>query len=156
MKANWDDRMQDYISDIKSIKGFSGENKFLSNFESCIVEYKGIFYASSESAYQAAKTLDGTIRAQFALMSASESKKAGRELPLREDWDKVKLQVMKDILLTKFTFNVNLKEKLLATGDKYLEETNWWGDTFWGVCKGIGENNLGKTLMEVREIVRNT
>jgi hypothetical protein len=35
-----------------------------------------------------------------------------------------------------------------------LIEGNTWGDTFWGVCNGVGENNLGKTLMNVREILR--
>ena len=51
----------------------------------------------------------------------------------------------------KFTKHKDLKEKLLATGDAYLEETNHWHDTFWGVCKGKGQNHLGKILMEVRE-----
>lgn len=29
-------------------------------------------------------------------------------------------------------------------------EGNTWGDKVWGVCDGIGENNLGKTLMRIR------
>lgn len=29
-------------------------------------------------------------------------------------------------------------------------EGNTWGDKFWGVCDGEGENHLGKLLMEVR------
>lgn len=31
-----------------------------------------------------------------------------------------------------------------------LIEGNTWGDTFWGVCRGKGENNLGKILMRLR------
>jgi predicted NAD-dependent protein-ADP-ribosyltransferase YbiA (DUF1768 family) len=37
-----------------------------------------------------------------------------------------------------------------------MEETNWWGDKFWGVHRtslseqGVGENNLGKLLMDIR------
>jgi hypothetical protein len=43
-----------------------------------------------------------------------------------------------------------LKQLLLATGDKELIEGNTWGDTFWGVCNGIGQNHLGKILMAKR------
>ena len=46
-----------------------------------------------------------------------------------------------------------LRSQLLATEDAYLEETNHWGDTYWGVCKGVGENMLGKILMMARDIV---
>jgi hypothetical protein len=39
---------------------------------------------------------------------------------------------------------------LLDTSDKVLIEENNWNDTFWGVCNGVGENNLGRLLMQVR------
>ena len=51
----------------------------------------------------------------------------------------------------KFTTNQKLQKQLLATGDQHLEETNKWGDTFWGVCNGVGSNHLGKILMKVRD-----
>ena len=54
----------------------------------------------------------------------------------------------------KFAQNPDLLQKLLDTGDAHLEETNTWKDTFWGVCKGEGQNNLGKILMSVREELR--
>ena len=41
--------------------------------------------------------------------------------------------------------------RLLETGDVYLEETNTWGDVFWGVCNGKGENMLGQVLMLIRD-----
>lgn len=43
-----------------------------------------------------------------------------------------------------------LSEMLEATGDAELIEGNHWGDTFWGVCNGVGQNNLGKLLMAIR------
>jgi predicted NAD-dependent protein-ADP-ribosyltransferase YbiA (DUF1768 family) len=43
---------------------------------------------------------------------------------------------------------------LLATDDEELVEGNWWNDTFWGVCRGDGENNLGKIIMKVRDELR--
>lgn len=48
----------------------------------------------------------------------------------------------------------NLQEKLLATGDAYLEEGNTWGDRIWGTVDGQGENRLGQILMQVREEAR--
>jgi hypothetical protein len=47
--------------------------------------------------------------------------------------------------------NAALNTLLQETQNKYLEETNHWNDTFWGVCNGIGENRLGKILMEIRK-----
>jgi predicted NAD-dependent protein-ADP-ribosyltransferase YbiA (DUF1768 family) len=43
---------------------------------------------------------------------------------------------------------------LLETGDAELVEGNWWDDTFWGVCNGVGQNNLGKILMDTRRELR--
>ena len=61
---------------------------------------------------------------------------------------------MYKLLLQKLS-NQSLKIRLLSTEDKYLEETNTWGDKFWGVYKNKGENNLGELLMKVREIYKN-
>lgn len=62
---------------------------------------------------------------------------------------------MKDLIWQKFSFNNELSMKLLATGDQPIIEGNTWGDTFWGVCKGVGYNNLGKLIMERRAELRN-
>ena len=48
----------------------------------------------------------------------------------------------------------SLKEMLLLTGDQEIIEENYWGDTFWGVCRGKGQNHLGKILMKVRDELR--
>lgn len=154
-RMNWDDNNEQTVHDDSSIKGFSGDNRWLSNFYSCDVMYEGMLYPSSEAAYQAAKTTDVAIRATFQGFTASESKKAGKRLAIRDDWDAIKLKVMFDVCWDKFTRNPELQKKLLATGDRYLEETNWWGDTFWGVCKGKGCNKLGDTLMTIRERLSN-
>ena len=55
-----------------------------------------------------------------------------------------------DILKIKYS-NEELKQKLLATQNLYLEETNTWGDTFWGVCNGKGYNMLGHLTMAIRD-----
>ena len=47
--------------------------------------------------------------------------------------------------------NEELKCKLIATDNEELIEFNVWNDIFYGVCKGRGENHLGKLLMKIRE-----
>lgn len=137
---------------MEKISGFFDEYSFLSNFYSCKVEYNGLFYKSSEAAYQAQKC--PFLAKKFTELSASESKKMGRKVQIRYDWEEQKLSIMKEIITNKFTQNEYLKEKLLETGNAELYEENYWGDKFWGTVDGIGENHLGKILMEVREELR--
>lgn len=59
---------------------------------------------------------------------------------------------MEELLRIKFSgIDPFLTRALLETGDAELIEGNTWNDTFWGVCNGEGENNLGRLLMKVRE-----
>ena len=136
------------------IKVFDGEYAFLSNFYERKVEYDGITYGSSEAAFQAQKTLDIEERLQFATLTPMQSKRKGRKVALRPDWEGVKVLTMYEIVLAKFTQNPDLAEKLIATGDEELVEGNYWHDTFWGVCDGVGTNFLGKILMDVRENIK--
>lgn len=148
---SWKQKTKDTVHDEKNIKGFFGEYRWLSNFEPCLVEHDGLVFPSSEAAYQAAKCKNKEDRLLFLTLSAAESKKMGRKIKIIDHWDDVKDLIMKAILISKFTKNSHLREKLLDTGDKYLEETNWWNDRYWGVCNGRGDNMLGKILMEVRD-----
>lgn len=64
----------------------------------------------------------------------------------------MKLQLMERLLLKKFDNNhPQPQQMLLSTGDEELIEGNYWKDTYWGVCNGVGENHLGKLLMKIRE-----
>jgi len=142
---------------VAKIAEFQGENRFLSNFWPCTVEFEGITYPSAEHAYQSAKTLDMDERRRIAAMATpSEAKAAGRALVQRADWEQVKFDVMERVVRDKFTRppNADLRAKLLATGDAVLEEGNTWGDKVWGVYQGEGENRLGKILMQVRAELR--
>ena len=58
---------------------------------------------------------------------------------------------MEFCLRKKFTEHLDLQKKLLETDDAILIEGNTWGDTYWGMCAGIGENKLGQLLMKIRE-----
>lgn len=135
----------------EKICGFFDEYRFLSNFEEGIVIYDGDKYPSSENAYQAAKTSNFDMKKRLQECTPSKSKKLSKDIEVRNDWEEVKLQVMENVVRDKFTRNLRLKLLLLKTGDKYLEETNYWNDRFWGVCDGVGHNNLGKILMKIRK-----
>ena len=135
------------------IDSFKDEYRWLSNFWYCRVELDGMGYSSVEAAYVAAKTLNTAEREHVrSLKTPAEAKAYGRTLELRLDWEDVKLDVMLDLLRQKFSSrNYPLLLKLIATYPQELVEGNHWGDTFWGVCRGVGQNNLGKLLVQVRE-----
>ena len=141
---------------MKKIDSFKGEYAWLSNMAklSVPITYQGAEYWSNECFYVAMKTKDQSIRKVVSLKNSFDAKKFGRAIALRDDWDAVKDKVMLYGLRAKFS-NEPFKSKLLGTGDAYLEEGNWWGDTYWGVCKGVGENKLGILLMQVRDELNN-
>lgn len=136
---------------MNPITAFEGEYRFLSNFFPCHIVMDGASYGSVEAAYQAAKTDDVEKRIPLQTASASTAKRLGRTLPLRPDWNTCRLAVMELLLRQKFAIGTDLRNRLDATAPRELIEGNWWGDTFWGVCRGKGENHLGKLLMKIRD-----
>ncbi|TWT58064.1 Swarming motility protein YbiA [Thalassoglobus neptunius] len=136
---------------MKTIMSFSGEYRWLSNFWAVSVVLDRETYPSVEHAYQASKTTDRFERQLIQeSQSAGHAKKLGSKLKERKDWDSIKLHIMEDLLRQKFSVP-DLKEQLIATGHAEIIEGNTWGDHFWGVCKGTGENHLGTLLMKIRE-----
>lgn len=140
---------------MNKIEKFEGKYEFLSNFYPCKIWHQGHEFQCSESLYMAHKSGDKGDFARFAPLDAREAKKLGRKVNLQPGWDDMRIGVMRKVLLYKFDQNPNLKKQLMATGDSELIEGNWWKDHFWGVCNGVGENNLGKLLMELRDYYGN-
>lgn len=133
------------------IRGFSApEHRFLSNFEPAVVKLDGVDFPTVEHAYQAAKSTDGRERLDIRdLRAPGQAKRAGRQVTMRPDWDRVKVMTMHKLLEQKFTHE-HLRELLLLTGDAQIVEFNTWGDRFWGVTDTGGDNVLGRLLMDVR------
>jgi N-glycosidase YbiA len=77
----------------------------------------------------------------------------GKRVALRSDWEVVKVGIMEQCLRSKFAGS-ELRSLLLSTGDAELVEGNTWNDRFWGVCRGKGQNHLGKLLMRIRSELR--
>ena len=143
------------VHDSENVKGFFGEYRWLSNFYPCKTEFDGRLYKCSEAAYMAAKLEHPEDRVRFEQYDGRTAKLEGRKVKLRPKWEYIKLGVMSQVLRSKFELNDNLLKKLLETGDKYLEETNWWKDTFWGVDYKLGgKNMLGQLLMDIRHYLR--
>jgi N-glycosidase YbiA len=135
---------------VNTIDRFNSPYRFLSNFWPARVYLDGVDYATVEHAYQAAKTILPSERKTVReCVKPGEAKRCGRRVTIRADWEEVKLDVMYELLRQKFS-EPRLREQLLATGNAQLVEGNYWGDIFWGVCNGVGQNNLGKLLMKVR------
>lgn len=132
------------------ILGFYGEYRFLSNFWYSNQTIAGITFPTNEHWFVWNKTLDASERAEVLIQpSPGDVKRFGRTITLRDDWDDIKDDVMLRGLRAKF-LNIELRDKLRGTEYRYLEETNTWNDTYWGVCRGRGCNMLGLTLMRVR------
>lgn len=148
------------IKDIdNAIMNFRGEFLFLSNFYTGKkFMYKGYYFTNTEAAFHAEKCIERI--SEFSMLGPSESKRLGRRVLLRKDWEEVKDQVMYDICYAKFTQDVNLMNKLLATGDKELVEGNSHNDKCWGMTyskpfqEWRGDNRLGIVLMKLRTHLR--
>lgn len=144
------------------ITRFVGVYTFLSNFYPCpnpITGRNGWLFRDVETAYQAEKppaTEEGEVwAARIRVAStAGRAKKLGSKCPLRDDWTaETKIAIMYGLCLQKFNQDL-MKAMLLETEDAEIVEGNYWGDTFWGKCAGVGDNHLGEILMAIRDGLR--
>lgn len=145
---------------------FKDEYAFLSNFYPSPIKVEldnetSMIAPTAEHLFHFMKT--PSIEEGIAILAAptpDEAKRLGRKCLLRKDWEDIKDKAMYAILAYKFTIP-ELREKLLATGDEYLEEGTYWHDNYWGNCHCekcvdiVGQNKLGLLLMEIREDIRN-
>ena len=140
-----------------AIMSFRGEYSFLSNFyEGKVFAYKGLKFNNTEAPFHAEKCWSRAK--EFEMIRPLQSKRLGRRVLMRRDWEQIKDRVMYDVCYAKFTQDPVLKAKLLATGNRELVEGNTHGDRCWGMtCSNgvwIGENRLGKVLMKLRDDLR--
>ena len=133
-----------------TIDRFQGDYRWLSNFWPVEVSNCGRMWPTTEHAYQAAKTLDPAEQEEiFNARTPGKARRLGQKVTLRPDWEDVKLRTMFQLLFQKFQYP-DLRERLICTGRHHLIEKNDWGDKYWGVCEGEGENHLGRLLMDIR------
>lgn len=144
---------------MEEIRKFRGEYCWLSNFYRVEINYKGYTYQSVENAFISAKNTSKEWKefCSSPLTTASEAKTAGRTVALVPDWDKRKIDIMKECLSLKF-YQEPFKTKLIKTGSTTIIEGNTWGDAYWGFDekKQQGKNYLGRLIMEIRDELNGT
>ena len=130
-----------------------GPHGAFSNFAKFGVALDGVWWPTAEHYFQAQKFHDAAYREK--IRRASTPKQAAdlgrtRAIPLRQDWDEARVDVMRQVVTTKFETHAALRELLLSTGNRPLVESAP-GDAFWGAGPdGTGENRLGRLLEELR------
>jgi ribA/ribD-fused uncharacterized protein len=127
-----------------------------SNFSRHSFYLKNKYWQTSEHYFQAMKFENTEFEEKIRLSkSPLEAAKLGRNrnFPLRNNWDIIKDDIMKEGVSAKFKANNDIKIILLGTKRKKLiEKTST--DYYWGCGdKGNGKNKLGKILMEIREML---
>ena len=140
---------------MKTIKFMSRipEYAWLSNFEPCpVTDLRGVVWPSAEHCYQAAKSTLTCVKQEiFECADAVGAKRMGATIELRPDWDDIKLEVMRRILVAKFTQNPEFYILLLNTEGLALVHQAPW-DGFWGTGKnGRGKDMMGKMLTDMRD-----
>lgn len=142
------------------IKEFQNEYRFLSNFWPSPIKINHQFFTTVEHFYQYSKCKNETDRINvLCAPTPGSAKRRGSKVELVDNWDNIKNGVMLLGVTEKFLQNPHLAQKLIDTHPQEIYEGNTWGDTYWGVMWNpqgtnyIGENNLGKILMRVREAI---
>lgn len=149
---------------MKNDVGFRGDYFFLSNMYPCKIKYNDKTYHCSETFYISMKfeenqtrIIEGeeiNLRDYFSNMRDGKfRKREQKKYEIVKNWNQIKLNVMEIVVREKFKIPF-LRNLLLKTENEELIENNTWNDTFWGVCNGKGENNLGKILMKIRKEIQ--
>lgn len=133
---------------------------YFSNFSPHGIDLDDRHWQTVEHYYQAQKYVGSPNQSAIDLIAAAPTPEAAaafgrdRRLTLRSDWEEVKRSIMSKAVLEKFLTHPDIQAKLLATGDRLLVE-NSAKDYYWGCgADHTGHNYLGKTLMAVREEIR--
>lgn len=78
------------------------------------------------------------------------SRRPAKLIAIREDWEEIRVSVMRKAVKVKFQQHEPLRNLLISTGNEHIFEGNEHDD-FWGIDAGNGKNTIGKILMSVRD-----
>src|SRR5262245_5801353 len=94
-----------------------------SNFSRHGITLDRKYWPTVEHFFQAQKFLDLEHQNRIAkARTPKEAKQLGwdRSIPIRDDWDEIRDEIMRKAVLKKFETHKELKEMLLGTGDEEL------------------------------------
>jgi ribA/ribD-fused uncharacterized protein len=110
-----------------------------------------------EHYYQAMKMKNPFDMIRVAMINSPyQAKRIANTLERVDNWEDIKIDVMRTALEQKFVIGTYWYDRLMETEDEEIVETNNWHDNFWGNCicnrcnRIKGKNVLGKLLMEIR------
>ncbi len=144
---------------VAAVYFFTDAINVFGNWSAHAIDIWGRRFSSVEHAYHFKKfeeTAPKIAQLIYSARSPYEAAKiaAANRSVRRADWDKVKVGFMTDAVRAKVQQNQDVREILLATGDRTIVENSPW-DTFWGCGNdGHGQNVAGKILMQIRSELR--
>lgn len=131
-----------------------------SNFSPHWVQLQAQCWSTTEHYYQAQKFVGTQYEFLYSAIQKAQSPEEAAALGrdpkhrVRLDWPQVKQQVMREAVLTKFLTHSDIQAVLLSTQDEFIVEDSP-KDDFWGCgANRMGQNQLGKILMSVRQEIR--
>ena len=139
---------------MEAVRFYNQWYDVLNNFSPHAVEIEGTIYPTAEHAYQTAKCTSAEGKAaitaarspMLAKIAANQTFASAR----REDWKKVKVDVMENVLRAKLTQHDEVHQALIRSGTADIAEDSPV-DSFWGLgADGNGQNMLGKLWMKLR------
>jgi ribA/ribD-fused uncharacterized protein len=152
----------DAVVVYKTKESFGGLSNMASGFP---LRVNGVRILTSEALYQACRfphlpEVQREIIEQYSPMTAKMKSKPHRG-DSRRDWDQVRTKIMRWCLRVKLAQNYSeFGRLLLATKDRPIVEQSR-KDEFWGARTLatddqilIGQNILGRLLMELRELIK--
>jgi ribA/ribD-fused uncharacterized protein len=140
---------------MESIKFYKVNDEYgwLSNFSKHPFVLDGIYWPTVEHYFQAQKCIE---IADFLKIQAAESAfiaaelGRNRNLKILKNWDSIRIEIMYNAVLAKFSQNPEIAELLINTKNcPIIEHTE--NDSFWADGgNGTGLNKLGEIIMQVR------
>lgn len=154
MAARKSDEIRFYRANEKPYGAFS-------NLYRRAIVFEDQVFKTSEHAYQAGKARKPEVKAWLmAAPSPALLAMAAHGLyywDIAPGWSRTKFDRMRAVLEAKFSQHEDLRDLLLSTGDAKLIETATVDNPvnrLWGEVNGVGENMLGRMLMELRAKLR--
>lgn len=132
-----------------------------SNWSPHQVKIWGKTFPTLEHAYHFKKFENTAPKVAEQIMNAPSPWAANRVSRKHEnkrsaDWDEIKLAIMEELAVAKFTQHEDAQSCLHKTGSKLIVENSPW-DNYWGSGSGGGgKNMMGMILMKVRDKLRPT
>lgn len=125
-----------------------------SNFSHHEIFLDGMIWKTAEHYFQSRKFSDPAIIIKIqSAETANIAANIGRDknLEIKKNWEDVKVEFMRKVILAKSEQHEDIRQKLIQTGNKEIIEDSPY-DNYWGIgMDGTGLNMLGKIWMETRE-----